>query len=130
MYNVHSSIDRQPVTFYLFLCDMNFQRQHNHPYLENKTKRHLVTFQVDTWITGLWIAGLYLLASRVFITKDNTDTRVSAPESHHCKINDKRRTPQGLHSKHLYDICTMLNQRRGRWTELYKCYINDLCLLG
>ena len=32
--------------------------------------------------------------------------------------------------KTLYNICTMLDQRRRRWAELYKCYTNVLCLLG
>ena len=34
-------------------------------------------------------------------------------------------------TKHLYNICTMLDQRRRRWAELYECYTgtNVLCLL-
>ena len=32
-------------------------------------------------------------------------------------------------TKHLYNIYTMLDQRRRRWAALYKCYTNGLCLL-
>ena len=33
-------------------------------------------------------------------------------------------------TKYLYNICTMLDQRRRRVPTLYKCYTNVLCLLG
>ena len=46
-----------------------------------------------------------------------------------CLLQRARRaTP--VNTKHLCNICTMLDQRRRRWPTLYKWYTNDVCLLG
>ena len=39
-------------------------------------------------------------------------------------------TPIQVNTNHLNGIYTMLDQRRRRWADLYKCYTNVLCLLG
>ena len=44
---------------------------------------------------------------------------------------DVRALVSGLFpSKHLHNICTMLDQRRRRWADVVQCYTNVLSLLG
>ena len=35
-----------------------------------------------------------------------------------------------VNTKHLYNFCTMLNQRRRYWADNVQLYANVLCLLG
>ena len=35
-----------------------------------------------------------------------------------------------VNTEHLYNICTMLNQRRRRWADVVQILYNVLCLLG
>ena len=45
-------------------------------------------------------------------------------------INKQNTRSIQVNTKHLYDICTMLHQRRRRWADVVQMYTNVLCVLG
>ena len=64
--------------------------------------------------------GIYRLFCKVYATIQRHKTVIAY--CWFCSIP--------ANTKHLYDMCIMLVQRRRRWATLYKCYTNVLCLLG
>ena len=57
----------------------------------------------------------------------NTDVLSQADDVHYPHVLSQANT---VNTKLLYAICTMLDQRRRRWTDVVQVYTILLCLLG
>ena len=89
--------------------------KHKSPLFVTRWVAVLMTSQ-QLWLVTLLLSSPWYSLSRVLVW--------SVKESRLYVSSNPANT------KHFYNICTILDQRRRRWPELYKCLKNVLCLLG